>query len=369
MRVAIFIPSYGDGGVERMLVNLAGGLAARGIEVDFLTRTRSAPYLDRLDPAVRFVTTPAGDLSTLAWAWRYLRQRRPDIVLCGKDRAGQQIATARRLGGGHFKLVMRPGTTYSQRFAELSPWSRWRAKRRVRRVYGAADAVVGNAQAVVDDVALAAGLPAGRVHLIRNPVVTPDLLEQAAKPAMLPGFADGDPPVVLAVGRLAQVKGFDVLVRAFAQVRARRALHLVILGEGRLRGALEQLASELGIADDLFMPGFEPNPYPYLARAALFVLSSRREGSPNALTEALALGTPVVSTDCPSGPHEVLDGGRVAPLVPVDDVDALATAMDAVLDAPGDPDARREAVSAYRVEQCAERYHALFKQLLQADPA
>jgi len=369
MRVAIFIPSYGDGGVERMLVNLAGGLAARGIEVDFLTRTRSAPYLDRLDPAVRFVATPAGDLATLAWVWRYLRRRRPDIVLCGKDRAGQQIAAVRRFGGGLCKLVMRPGTTYSQRFAELSPWSRWRAKRRVRRVYGAADAVVGNAQAVVDDVALAAGLPASRVHLIRNPVVTPDLLAQAAQPAVLPGFADNDPPVVLGVGRLGQVKGFDVLVRAFAKVRAGRALRLVILGEGRLRGTLEQLATELGIADDMSMPGFEPNPYPYLARAALFVLSSRREGSPNALTEALALGTPVVSTDCPSGPHEVLDGGRVAPLVPVDDVDALATAMAAVLDAPGDPDARRAAVSAYRVEHCAERYHALFEQLLQADPA
>lgn len=369
MRVAIFIPSYGDGGVERMLVNLAGGLAARGIEVDFLTRTRSAPYLDRLDPAVRFIATPKGGLTTLWMAWRYLRSRRPDIVLCGKDRAGQQMATARRFGGGRCKLVMRPGTTYSQRFAELSPWSRWRAKRRVRRVYGAADAVVGNAQAVVDDVAFAAGLPANRVHLIRNPVVTPDLLEQAARPAVLPGFADGDPPVVLAVGRLAQVKGFDLLIRAFAQVHAQRRLRLVILGEGRLRASLEQLAAALGIADAVSMPGFEPNPYPYLARAALFVLSSRREGSPNALTEALALGTPVVSTDCPSGPREVLGNGTVAPLVPMDDVDALAAAMATVLDAPGDPDARRAAVRVYRVEHCAEHYHALFSQLLQADPA
>jgi glycosyltransferase involved in cell wall biosynthesis len=363
MRVAIFIPSYGDGGVERMLVNLAGGLAARGLAVDFLTRSRSAPYLDRLDPRVRLIETPAGQLSTAWQLWRYLRREAPAVVLCGKDRAGRMVARVRRFGASACRLVMRPGTTYSQRFAELGPWSAWRARRRVQRVYRGADAVVGNAQAVVDDVIRVAGLPPGRVHLIHNPVVTPDLLAQAAGPATLPGFEAQDVPVILAVGRLGQVKGFDVLIRAFARLRAGRPLRLVILGEGRLRASLEQLAASLGVADAVALPGFEPNPYPYVARAALFVLSSRREGSPNALTEALALGTPVVATDCPSGPREVLDGGRVAPLVPVDDEAALAEAMAQVLAAPGDPEARRAAVRDYRVERCAERYHALFEQL------
>ncbi|QID16665.1 glycosyltransferase [Nitrogeniibacter mangrovi] len=364
MRVAIFIPSYGDGGVERMLVNLAGGLVARGVRIDFLTHSAQAPYLDRLDARVRLVETPRGGWSLARWLWRYLRVQAPDIVLCGKDRAGLLVARVRRLAGARCRLVMRPGTTYSQRFAELGAWSRWRARARVRRTYRAADAVVGNARAVVDDVARVAGLPAARVHLIRNPVITSDLQALAAAAPAYPGFGPEAPPVVLAVGRLAQVKGFDVLIRAFARVRAHRPLKLLILGEGRLREALLKLADSLGVGDDVSLPGFDPNPYPCLAHAALFVLSSRREGSPNALTEALALGTPVVSTDCPSGPAEVLDQGRVAPLVAVDDEVALADAMARVLDAPGDPQVRREAVDAYRVEHCAERYHLLFERLL-----
>ncbi len=364
MRVAIFIPSYGDGGVERMLVNLAGGLAARGLEVDFLTRSRSAPYLDRLDARVRLIETPGGWAALTVMLWRYLRDASPAVVLCGKDRAGRLVANVRRLAGSRTKLVMRPGTTYSQRFAELSGWSRWRARRRVQRVYRAADAVVGNARAVVADVSAVANLPASRVHLIRNPVVTPGLFEQAAMQPSCAGFAGNGEPVVLAVGRLAQVKGFDVLIRAFARVRVGRPLKLLILGEGRLRDTLLKLAESLGVDSDVSLPGFDPNPYPCLSHAALFVLSSRREGSPNALTEALALGTPVVSTDCPSGPAEVLNHGRVAPIVPVDDEVALAEAMERVLDAPGDPQTRRDAVDEYRVERCAERYHQLFERLL-----
>lgn len=365
MRVAIFIPSYGDGGVERMLVNLAGGLVARGLAVDFLTHSRTAPYLDLLDPGVQLIETPEGGLGLARWLLRYARDAAPDIVLCGKDRAGGVAAWVRKLGGLKFRIVMRPGTTYTQRFSELSAWSRWRAKRRVRQVYRAADAVVGNAQAVVDDIMRVAGLAPSRVRLIRNPVITPNLRRQAVEPPAVDGFA-GDVPVVLAVGRLAQVKGFDVLIRAFARVRQQQPVRLVILGEGRLRDALSAQADALGIGADVLLPGFVANPYACLARAALFVLSSRREGSPNALTEALALGVPVVSTDCPSGPAEVLDGGRVAPLVPVDDEAALAEAMLAVLRAPGDADSRRQAVQAYSVEHCAAAYHALFEGLLES---
>ena len=365
MRVAIFIPSFGDGGAERMLVNLASALVARGVSMDFLTRSRKVPYLDGLDPAVQLIETGRGGLLTQQLLLRrYLRAARPDVVLCGKDKAGEAMQLARRLSGVPVRIVMRPGTSYSARFAELRPFSRWRARLRVRRVYGAADAVVGNSEAVVADVAAAAGLPAARLHLIRNPVVTPRLFAQAREALDHPWFAAGQPPVVLGVGRLGQVKGFDVLIEAFAQLRAQRPARLMILGEGRLREALAAQAARLGVADDVALSGFDANPYRYLARAALFVLSSRREGSPNALTEALALGVPVVSTDCPAGPREVLRGGEVAPLVPVDDVAAMAAAMAGALDAPGDAERRRDAVLEYSAATCAERYHVLFESLL-----
>lgn len=367
MRVAIFMPSYGDGGVERMLVNLAGGLTRHGVDVDFLTRIASAPYLERMDPAVvLFATGATGHLAVQPTARRYLMARRPDFVLCGKDAAARSILLTRRLSGVPFGLIMRPGTTLSARLAGRSAWTRWRTRRAIRATYGAAVAVVGNSQGVVSDVAAFTGLPPDRLHLIRNPVISEDLNAQADETLDHPWFGPHEAPVVLGIGGLRRQKGFDVLIRAFARVRARRACRLVILGEGRLRRELLRLASGLGVADDVMLNGFDPNPYRYLARASLFVLSSRWEGSPNVLTEALAVGVPVVATDCRSGPAEILDGGRVAPLVAVDDVEALADAMSTALTEPGDRAGRQAAVVDYTVDECAKRYRALFERLLAA---
>lgn len=370
MRLAIFMPSFGDGGVERMLVNLAGGLADRGVEVDFVTRRRAEPYLEALDSRVRLVETGrSGLVGIQPVLQRYLRAAKPDFVLCGKDRAALAFLLARALVRGRSRLVMRPGTNFSARLAESSPWSRWRKRWLIRITHRAAAAVVGNSADIVTDIAAVAGLAPERVHLIRNPVVTARLAQQAAAPLEHPWFGAGEPPLVMGVGRLGQVKGFDVLLQAFARVRRRRACRLMILGEGRLRAELEAEAARLGVAEDFALPGFDPNPYRYLSRAALFVLSSRREGSPNALTEALALGTPVVATDCPSGPRELLADGKVAPIVPVDDVAALAAAMERALDAPGDAGLRRAAVQEYTVDTCAGRYQALFQRLLEQEGA
>ena len=142
-------------------------------------------------------------------------------------------------------------------------------------------------------------------------------------------------------------------------MRAELTARLVILGEGRDREALTALADSLGVGADVAMPGFMANPYPWLARARLFVLSSAWEGSPNALTEALALGVPAVSTACPSGPDEILADGRHGPLVPVGDVDAMAAAMLRTLRAPRDPDGLREAVAEYNAATSARRYLTL----------
>lgn len=369
MRVAVFMPSFGDGGVERMLVNLSGGLVREGLAVDFLTSTEHLPYLDRLDAGVRRVPLARrGTLTAQPELVRYLRGAQPDFVLCGKDRAGRTALIARRLSGVPFDLVMRAGTTVSERLAHRSAWAGFRARTLIRMSYGRAAAVVGNSEGVVADIAAVAQLPAERVHLVRNPVVTPELSALAAEAVDHPWLAPGAPPLVLAIGGLRRQKGFDTLLEAFARLRARRACRLAILGRGHLADELARRADDLGVADDVTLPGFDPNPYRWLARAALFVLSSRWEGSPNALTEALALGTPVVATDCPSGPREVLDHGRVAPLVPVGDATALADAMASQLDAPTPVTQRQAAVADYRVELCAARYRALFDTLKSARP-
>ncbi|MGE0371534.1 MAG: glycosyltransferase, partial [Gammaproteobacteria bacterium] len=164
------------------------------------------------------------------------------------------------------------------------------------------------------------------------------------------------PPVILGMGRFTEQKDFATLIRAFARLRAGRACRLMLLGRGRLQAEYEALATRLGVTADIAFPGFAENPYSYLARARLFVLSSAWEGSPNALTEALALGVPVVSTDCPSGPRELLAAGRYGTLVPVADDAALARAMAATLDGPLPAAELRLAAADYTVEASARAY-------------
>jgi glycosyltransferase involved in cell wall biosynthesis len=163
------------------------------------------------------------------------------------------------------------------------------------------------------------------------------------------------------VGRLQQQKDYPTLLHAFAQVRQTRPVHLLILGEGKERAQLEELIKKLGLEDDVSMPGFVMNPYAYMARASMFVLSSRWEGLPTVLIEALCCGTPVVSTDCPSGPREILKDGQYGQLVPVGEANALAQAIASTLDskAPGPP---LESWQPYDLQNVVNQYlDLLFK--------
>jgi glycosyltransferase involved in cell wall biosynthesis len=212
---------------------------------------------------------------------------------------------------------------------------------------------------VRNDIAALTGLSRRRIVVIPNPVVTAELLDQARCPLDHPWFHPSAPPVVMGVGRLTRQKDFPTLLHAFAAVRASRPCRLVILGEGRDRPALAALAAALNINLDVDLPGFIPNPYAYMARAAAFVLSSAWEGSPNVLTEALALGTPVVATDCPSGPREILQHGRLGRLVPIGRPEAMADAIAAILDNPPLRKACREVLVRYAAPASAQRYLAV----------
>jgi glycosyltransferase involved in cell wall biosynthesis len=169
-------------------------------------------------------------------------------------------------------------------------------------------------------------------------------------------FSPGQPPVVLSVGRLVPQKDHATLLRAFSRLRAGRAARLVILGDGKDRKSLELLASKLGVADDVSLPGFESNPYRYMRRCAVFVLSSAWEGSGNVLAEAMACGAPVVSTDCPSGPAEILGDGKYGPLVAVGDHEALAAAIEASLDHPPPPGDLRSRADVFSSSRSADAY-------------
>jgi len=319
------------------------------------------PHLASLDPAVRLVKLRASHaISAVFPLARYLRENRPDGLLAAKDRANQTAVMASRLARVETRVVTRLGTTISASISHRDPFSRFFRRLPPRLTYRMADAVVAVSKGVARDLAAMTGLCESSITVIPNPVITPDLFDRAAMPSGHPwiktGAEDPEKPVILGMGRLTRQKDFQTLVRAFGIVKAHRPCRLIILGEGGDRPKLEALAADLGLSRDVSLPGFAANPYSYLSRASLFVLSSAWEGSPNALTEALALGVPVVSTNCPSGPREILEDGTYGPIVPVGDHKALAKAMLRTLDAPLEKGLLRKAARAYTQEEASRRY-------------
>jgi glycosyltransferase involved in cell wall biosynthesis len=207
----------------------------------------------------------------------------------------------------------------------------------LRWSYRHADAVVAVSTGVADDLQRRLGIPRSRIHVVPNPVVTGNLTYLANQSVDHEWFATGSQPVVIGVGRLTRQKRFDLLIEAFARLSERCKARLVILGEGEERSRLDALIRKHHLEQDALLAGFVQNPFAYLARAHVFVLSSDWEGLPGALIQALACGTPVVATDCDSGPREILQGGRFGRLVPVGDVAALAEAIHEVVSRPRVP--------------------------------
>ncbi|MBI1945844.1 MAG: glycosyltransferase [Deltaproteobacteria bacterium] len=260
---------------------------------------------------------------------RTVEQLRPDVVF--STSGGTNLPTILaveatghrcRVGVSERNVLFHGGMTPKRAIATAAK----------RILYPLADVVTAVSDGVANDLAHELALPRARVQVVYNPVVTDEVSSGARMPCAHRFFANDEVPVLLGVGRLVREKGFDVLLRAFARVRRARRTRLVLLGEGGLRGDLIALAAALGVQDDVDLPGFDTNPFKYMARASVFVLSSRHEGLPGALIQAMACGAPSISTDCPSGPSEIIEHpGTDGLLVPVDDVDALAAAMERVL--------------------------------------
>jgi glycosyltransferase involved in cell wall biosynthesis len=262
---------------------------------------------------------------------------------------------ARGLARVPTRVVVTLHNTLSVKMAGQPGWRRMLSSHIMRIAYRRAAAVVAVSKGVADDAARMTGFPRERIDVIYNPVITPGLLARANESFEHPWFSSGQPPVLLSVGRLNKQKDYGRLIRAMDKVRQSQPARLIILGEGEERPALEKLIASLGLQDCVALPGFVANPYAYMRHAAMFVLSSAWEGLPTVLIEAMAVGMPVVATDCPSGPFEILKGGELGPLVPVGDLSALSDAILSVLEEkvhyPDDLDLgrfeREQAVSSY----------------------
>ena len=401
MHIAFVIDSLGGGGAERVVLRLARGLIDRSHRVDIVMFQAIVHYPEDIPQGTRlFVMNGGLDKSTeesvkvvltslvrvhapsrsLDWAraanalkWdplclptsrmvgqaraiaSYMAREKPDCIL--PNLPGPKIAT---LLAHHF--VTEPPPT----IPIVHNVVRWRRRRRRRSRYLFANAAhcVAVSQGVSESLADAIGVPLEKITTIYNPVVTPDIAKRAAEQPNHPWFLDHGEPIILAAGRLEKQKDYPTLIRAFARVSVRRPCRLVILGEGSQRTEIEGMIQEFKLTDRVSLPGWVENPFAFMARASLFVLSSRWEGLPTVLVEALACGCPCVSTDCPSGPAEILLNGDLGPLVPVGNDSALAKAMERVLDRPPDRQALQRRATDFSADRAVAAYEKLLSELV-----
>lgn len=351
-RIAIVAPLKSWGGLERLVVSIGNEFVARGHDVEFVrVRGGEIPYPAELSPGVRVTELKTrskldGMFKTAAW----MRRERPEALLTLKDHSAQLCIMARRIARVPIRVV--PVVSNMLSYVARRPFQR----RLVRRLYPSADRVVALSEGVAEDLDQTFGVPRRMIDVIYQPVVTPDMDARAGQPVDHPWFREtGEIPVVLGTGRLTHQKNFELLIEAFAGLRADRPARLVILGEGVERQSLERKARDLGVSEWVDLPGAVPDPVPYMRASGVFVLSSRYEGFGNVVAEALAAGAPVVSVNCPSGPAEILDNGRWGRLVPMDDPEALAQAMAQTLDGNA-PRVPSESLDRFRVPVVASQY-------------
>ncbi|MFT3968061.1 MAG: glycosyltransferase [Sphingobium sp.] len=359
-KVAIYLPDLSGGGAERLHVQLAPALESLGYAVRFVL-DRPGGALEGLLPSTiaRFVLGGRRQLAALPRLVRYLRQDRPDILVGNMEHMNVMAVLARRLARVPTRVVVTQHNAFSEQVKRAS-WQ-WRVLPPLyRAILPRADAVVAVSAGVADDLAERTGFPRDAISVIHNGVIDHGFFSRAAEEPQHRWFAEGR-RVIVGMGRLVAQKDFATLVRAFAL--APQDTRLLILGEGPQRAELEALAASLDLAGRVDMPGFLSNPLPFLRKASLFVLSSRFEGFGNVVAEALALGTPVVSTDCPHGPAEILQAGRFGLLVPPGDSEALGVAITHALAAVPDHEALSERGRHFSVSACAQAYSELWEGL------
>lgn len=356
-RIAIFVATSGHSGVDRAMRHLIPAMARRGFLVDLLKVRGHGPELNDIPEGVRVVDLGSSHVyNSLGAVVRYLRRERPAAMLSDKDRVNRTALLARALAGTDTRVLLRSGTTISVDLAHRGWFERWLQRFSMGWLYRFADGVLVPCAAVADDMSAYTGLPRERIQAVPSPIVPARLFSEEQPRPEHPWFAPGQPPVILGMGELGWRKDFATLVRGFARVRAQMPCRLLILGKGRQRQELLDLAESLGVGADVALPGFVEQPFGYVAHAAVFALTSRWEGLSFALAEALAVGTPSVATDCPSGSREILQDGQYGPLVPVGDAEAVGQALYETLVRPLPKAVLQEGALPYEIERSATAY-------------
>jgi len=355
-KIAMYLPSLEGGGAERVFVQLANEFVSQGICVDFLLVAARGPYYEELSSSVRCIDfNSSGVLASLQHLIRYLRTERPHVIISGLDHANIVTILACMFSDIPIRCVISVRSVPTAIYREVRSIRRWIILQIMKMMYRFADVIIVNSKYGAEDLVRSFYLAQQKLKVIYNPLDLDNIRRLSKMPAEHPWCVPGSPPIILGVGSLSVLKDFQTLIRAFSIIRSIRDCRLVILGEGPDRERLEFLISQLGLQDDVYLPGFVRNPFPWMLNAKVFVCSSLTEGCPNALMQALACGTPVVSTDCHAGAMEILEKGKWGRLVPSGCPEAMSDAILDSIDAPSPPEVQRRA-SHFQIKDIAQQY-------------
>lgn len=368
MKVSVYGVNEGYAGFGHVIVNLINALAEHPIELDLVTHSSGLPDAERVVPSVHRTVIGAGHVPRGTDLARYLRRYNPDIVLCdaNREKNNRRVLFAQAAAKSRARIVFRLGVSLPAMVAQRNAFNAFLYKLSIRHSFRRADMVIVNSVGVQEDLLRTVHVSPENVRLIRNSTVSPMIEAMASEPVADSWLNQSAEPTIVAAGRLRKVKDFETLIRAFHLVNDARPCRLLILGDGPERVPLEKLVNSLRLEYAVRFAGQIANPYPFFKRAQLLVLSSRSEGSPNVLIEALALGVPVVSTDCRNGPREILQDGRYGPLVAVGDHRALAHAIIETLAQPAAPEILKQAVGEYRASVAAASYMQVFSGIMRS---
>jgi len=355
--LAIFLATSGHSGVDKIMGNLIQEFGRQNIPVHLLRIKNHGPYLKEIPDSVNIVDLGAAHVDTAFPALvRYMKKERPAFMLTDKDRVNRAALLAAMVSQAPVKLSIRVGTTVSKNLERRDWLARTLQILSIRTLYSKASNILVPSNGAAQDLNKNFRLPLNKIKVVPSPVITDDFEQKCSEPVNHDWLSAKKVPVILGAGELCSRKDFTTLIRAFSLVRREMNARLIIAGKGKKRKELISLAHDLGVEADVDLVGFVHNLPAWMAKSDLFVLSSVCEGMPVVLIEALAAGTDVVSTDCPSGPRELLQNGTVAPIVPVGDAEALARAMLSRLRAAKEPERLKQAVSKYRVRASANSY-------------
>lgn len=364
MRIAFFLPSLAGGGGQKVTLDIIRGLLDEGFHVELVLSRAEGPLLNRVPERCSIIDLDSSRTATSFYKLiRYLREESPDFIISGLNHANILAIISASLARVPTKVIITIHGVITRKNEKKSLFKSRLLLSLMKLTFFKASAIIAVSKGVAKDLCRNLNLDKDKVFVIYNPVVDDKLIIKAQEGVEMLWFKEKESPVILSAGRLTDVKDYSTLIRAFAKVRESVNCRLVILGEGEEREQLQNLASGLGVQKHLWMPGFVDNPYKYMRKSDLFVLSSKREGLPTVLIEAMACGTPIIASKSPGGTTEVLENGKYGHLFEVGDVDGLAKLICIMLDGSASMKNMQEWSQKFSIENAIVEYKKLLEYL------